>query len=70
MATRSMTGDRRLSSIYEILIYDRNRKMVSKIEDFLKTKETYFVIVGAGHLIGGQGIVEILKAKGYTVEQL
>ena len=70
MVTRSMTEDRRLSSIYETLIYDRNRKMVSKIEDFLKTKETYFVIVGAGHLIGGQGIVEILKAKGYTVEQL
>jgi uncharacterized protein YbaP (TraB family) len=70
MATRSMTEDGRLSSIYETLIYDRNRKMVSKIEDFLKTKETYFVIVGAGHLVGGKGIVEILKAKGYMVEQL
>ena len=44
--------------------------MASKIEDFLKMKETYFVIVGAGHLIGKKGIVEILKAKGYRVEQM
>ena len=44
--------------------------MASKIEDFLKTTETLFVIVGAGHLVGEKGIVEILKAKGYVVEQM
>jgi uncharacterized protein YbaP (TraB family) len=27
------------------------------------------VIVGAGHLIGPEGIVELLKLKGYTVKQ-
>ena len=68
--TRSISEDKRLSSIFERLIYERNRKMVSKIEDFLRTKETYFVIVGAGHLVGNQGIIEILKGKGYLVEQL
>ena len=44
--------------------------MASKIEDFLKTKETFFVIVGAGHLVGEKGIVETLKTKGYVVEQM
>jgi hypothetical protein len=44
--------------------------MASKIEDFLRTKETYFVIVGAGHLVGEKGILQILKRKGYVVEQL
>jgi uncharacterized protein YbaP (TraB family) len=68
--TRSVSEDKRLSFIFEKLIYERNRKMVSKIEDFLGTKETYFVIVGAGHLVGNQGIIEILKGKGYLVEQL
>ena len=67
--TRSVSEDKRLSSIFEKLIYERNRKMVSKIEDFLRTKETYFVIVGAGHLVGNQGIIELLKGKGYGVEQ-
>lgn len=67
---RGISEDKRLSSIFEKLIYGRNRKMVLKIEDFLKTKETYFVIIGAGHLVGDQGIIEILKGKGYVVEQL
>ena len=68
--TKSIDEDKRLSSIYEILIYDRNKNMASKIADFLKMKESCFVIVGAGHLVGNKGIVEILKAKGYRVEQM
>jgi uncharacterized protein YbaP (TraB family) len=68
--TRSTSEDKGLSFIFEKLIYERNRKMASKIEDFLRTSETYFVIVGAGHLVGDRGIVGILKGKGYLVEQL
>jgi uncharacterized protein YbaP (TraB family) len=68
--TRSVTEDGRLFPIYQIIIDDRNKNMASKIEDFLKTKETYFVIVGAGHLVGEKGIVEILKKKGYQVDQM
>jgi len=67
---RSLVEDKRLSPIYEKLIYERNRSMASKIEDYLKTKETYFVVVGAGHLVGSQGIIELLKGKGFVVEQL
>ena len=61
--------DGRLSPIYEKLIYERNRKMASKIEDYLKARETYFVIVGAGHLVGDRGVIEKLRQKGYAVEQ-
>jgi len=68
--TRGISEDQRLSLIFEKLIYERNRKMASKIEDFLRTGETYFVIVGAGHLVGDRGIIEILKGKTYLVEQL
>ncbi len=35
-----------------------------------KQKENVMVIVGALHLVGKGGIVEMLRAKGYTVEQL
>ena len=68
--TRSVSGDKRLFPIFEKLIYERNKKMVSKIEDFLKRKETYFVIVGAGHLVGNHGIIGILKGRGYLIDQL
>jgi uncharacterized protein YbaP (TraB family) len=70
IVTKSVTEDKRLSPIYDKFIYERNRNMASKIEDYLKTKETYLVIVGAGHLVGNQGIIEILKGKGFFVEQL
>ena len=70
IAMKSISNDKDMHSIYEKLIFDRNRNMVLKIEDFLKTKKTYFVIVGAGHLIGNQGIITLLRQKGYLVEQL
>ncbi len=68
--TRSVSEDKRLSGIFEKLIYERNRQMASRIEDFLRTKETYFVIVGAGHLVGSRGIIGLLGGKGYLIEQL
>jgi uncharacterized protein YbaP (TraB family) len=70
IVTRTVKEDKKLVPIYEKFIYQRNRDMASKIEDYLKAKETYFVIVGAAHLVGSQGIIQILKGKGFTVEQL
>ena len=68
--TRGFAEDRRMSSLYEKLILERNRSMASKIEEFLRNKEIYFAVVGAAHLVGNQGIIEILKGRGYLVEQL
>jgi uncharacterized protein YbaP (TraB family) len=59
-----------LLPIYKRLFLDRNRAMVSKIEDFLKTEKRYFIVVGAGHLAGEEGIIELLKKKGYRLRQL
>ena len=54
--------------VYEALFYRRNVDMARKIEDLLKTGEIQFVVVGAGHLVGDRGIVELLE-KNYSVEQ-
>jgi uncharacterized protein YbaP (TraB family) len=70
IVTRSVSEDRRLSSVFEKVLYERNWRMASRIEDFLKTKKTYFVIIGAGHLVGRRGVVEILKGRGFLVEQI
>jgi uncharacterized protein YbaP (TraB family) len=35
-----------------------------------KTPRTKFVLVGVGHLVGPDGIIEALKKKGYTVDKL
>jgi len=67
---KSTSGDIDMSTVYEKLITERNRNMVGKIEGYLEEDETYFVIIGAGHLVGERGIINLLKEKGYTVEQL
>jgi len=55
--------------VYEKLLYERNNTMATRIEGFLKAGGRYFVVVGAGHLVGKKGIIELLKKKGYPVEQ-
>lgn len=60
----------KLRPVYEILVSRRNRDMASKIEEYLRRGERCFAVVGAGHLVGRDGIIELLRAKGYAVEQL
>jgi hypothetical protein len=56
--------------MYEALLFKRNRGMVSKIEGYLQSSGTYFVVVGAGHLAGDKGILQLLQQKGYSVRQM
>ena len=67
---RSIAGDERLQAIHEKIMTDRNRNITQKIVSYLGSRETVFVVVGAGHLVGDTGIVELLRKQGYTVEQL
>ena len=66
----ALPPDPSLAPIVQKLFDDRNLKMTSKIEGYLNSNGSYFVIVGAGHLVGTRGIVEMLKSRGYVVEQL
>jgi uncharacterized protein YbaP (TraB family) len=68
--SNSLRDDPRMLPIYEKLVFERNNNMASKIEDYLRTNEQHFVVVGAAHLVGKDGIIEILNKKGYSVEQL
>jgi uncharacterized protein len=52
------------------LIDDRNTAMTAKIEHILQTPKSYFIAVGAGHLVGDKGILSQLRRKNFTVEQL
>ena len=66
----ALPPDPSLIPIVQKLFDERNVRMMSKIEGYLNSSETYFVVVGAGHLVGKNGIVELLKNKGYGVEQI
>lgn len=49
------------------LIYDRNAAWVKKMPEIMKAKPTFFA-VGAMHLVGPKGVLQLLKDAGYTVE--
>ncbi len=65
----SLVVDPRLNGIYEDLITKRNYKMTKKIQGYLKTDKNYFVVVGAGHVVGDEGIVGVLRKRGFVVIQ-
>lgn len=56
--------------LFKRMVTDRNKSWVPRIEEMLKGKQTAIVIVGAGHLAGKESVVDLLRAKGYKVEQL
>jgi hypothetical protein len=60
----------RLKPIMALLFENRNDAMAAQIETFLATPETYFVAIGAGHLVGDRGILSQLRAKNFSAEQL
>lgn len=55
--------------IYKRFFTERNRGWVTKIERLLNQKEDILIIVGAGHLVGKDSVVDLLKQKGYKVRQ-
>jgi uncharacterized protein YbaP (TraB family) len=57
------------SNTQKILIDERNIVMTEKIDEFLKKDEVYFVIIGAAHLGGKTGIINLLKKKGFNPVQ-
>lgn len=69
MFLQSMQDDKELHEIYDELITKRNKKMTKKILNYLKEDKNYFVVVGAGHVVGRGGIVDLLQKRGYKVLQ-
>jgi uncharacterized protein YbaP (TraB family) len=59
-----------LEPYYDQMMNQRNLTMAEIIEGFLADDETYFVVVGAGHLVGDNGLISLLGERGYVTEQL
>jgi len=70
LVTRTLTESPELQPIFAKLFFKRNREMTARIEQLLKGKQTVFVAVGAAHLVGKEGIIEQLRGKGFTEEQM
>jgi uncharacterized protein YbaP (TraB family) len=56
---------------YQKLLPDRDKKMVEQIKLLLENEadHTYFIIVGAFHLVGDDGMLQLLEDNGYSTRQ-
>lgn len=59
--------DPSIGSFTDILLYDRNANWVKKLQE-LMPGNSLVIAVGAGHLPGKKGVLNLLKDAGYKVE--
>ena len=50
--------------LHKRMFDDRNLRMTDRIVEMQQAGGRYFVVVGAGHLVGDQGIVAMLERRG------
>jgi uncharacterized protein YbaP (TraB family) len=60
-------GDYDLAGHETSLLDNRNRKWIPIMESYMKKEPTFFA-VGAGHLGGANGVIQLLRTKGYTLK--
>jgi uncharacterized protein YbaP (TraB family) len=56
--------------VYQALLVDRNNAWMPQIVAWSKTMEVEFVLVGALHLVGSDGLLTQLSKRGYKITQL
>lgn len=65
-----LAGFKDFRGAYTSLIVERNRNWMPQIEACLtRTSSSCFVVVGAAHLVGPDGLLSLLQRKGYRTEQ-
>lgn len=52
------------------MLTDRNKGMADKAEKYMNDGKKVFFMVGAAHMYGDDGIIQLLKDRGYTVERV
>jgi uncharacterized protein len=56
--------------LFARLFAERNREMTARLLEMAKLPGRYFVVVGAGHLVGSAGILSLLGSHGIAARQL
>jgi uncharacterized protein YbaP (TraB family) len=71
-ALRTLTTGGTVSAefLQRVLLGQRNPEMATRIEHILQQDSVAFVGVGLLHLVGDDGLPQLLRRRGYEVEQL
>lgn len=61
-------GAEQMPTFFQRIVVDRNRNWMPRIEQMLADpQKDYLVVTGALHMIGKEGLVEMLRDKGYKI---
>ena len=63
-------GMKESPEFYDLLLVQRNKNWVPQIIDLMNDDENYLIVVGAGHLVGKDSVVELLRKRGIRVERI
>lgn len=58
-----------LEKYMDVLLFKRNKNWVEQLK-VIMPKESIVAAVGAGHLVGKEGLIELLKKEGYTLSPI
>jgi hypothetical protein len=56
--------------LYDTIVVDRNRDWVRQIDRLLDDSDDYLIVVGTMHLVGKDGVPQLLKKRGHQVTQM
>nr|MBP6688803.1 TraB/GumN family protein [Hyphomonadaceae bacterium] len=56
--------------LYQMLFVDRNNAWMAELSREMEGSGVDFIAVGAGHIIGRDGLVAQFRARGYRVERV
>ncbi len=65
-----LDGFEEFPDLFGKLVTNRNRAWLASIEERLAGDSDAMVVVGAMHMVGEEGLVQLLRKRGHTVEQV
>jgi uncharacterized protein len=69
-ATTEGMDEAELRDFHEKLYLKRNQNMAARLDALLAEPRTWFVVVGAGHMVGPDGIPALLAGRGHRVTRV
>ncbi len=56
-----------MGTFYQVLLINRNKAWIPKIDQFAKDSTKTMVVIGAMHLAGNDSVLQLLKEQGYKI---
>jgi uncharacterized protein len=70
METAFLEPMKEQKEVYKKLVIDRNKNWIPIIENLINKNQTTFIVAGAAHFIGEDGVIELLRQSGYILKKI